>query len=122
MYYYSEIMSNIKKILDNKKEKKPRTPRVKKIKFDISKAPDAIVEGKLIVPFGTKVIIPRTKAGKESLSECVIMKMDDNVVHAWDETLNQWYLFKVTENLVVKIDDRSENDKLRRCNCRFATG
>lgn len=114
-------MSNIKKILDNKKEKKIRTPRTKKIKFDISKAPDAIVEGRLIVPFGTKVIIPRIKSGKESLSECVLMKIDDDVVHAWDETLNQWYLFKVTDNLIVKIDDRSKNDKLRRCNCRFAT-
>jgi hypothetical protein len=110
-------MSNIKKILDNKKEKKPRAPRVKKIKFDIDKAPDAIVEGKLIVPFGTKVIIPRIKSGKESLSECVLMKIDDDVVHAWDETLNQWYLFKVTDNIVVKVDNRGNNDKLRRRDC-----
>ena len=110
-------MSNIKKILDNRKEKKPRAQRVKKIKFDIASAPDAIVEGKLIVPFGTKVIIPRTKSGKESLSECVLMKMDDDVVHAWDETLNQWYLFKVTDNLIVKVYDKVNNDKLCRCYC-----
>jgi len=110
-------MSNIKKILENKKEKKPRVPRAKKIKFDISSAPDAIVEGKLIVPFGTKVIIPRIKAGRESLSECEIMKIDDDIVHAWDETLNQWYLFKVTDNVIVKIAGGVENDKLRRCYC-----
>jgi hypothetical protein len=110
-------MSNIKKILENKKEKKPRVPRTKKIKFDIINAPDAIVEGKLIVPPGTKVIIPRLKAGRESLSKCEIMKVDDDgVIHTWDETLNQWYLFRVTDNIVVKIiAEGVENDKLRRC-------
>jgi hypothetical protein len=111
-------MSNIKKILDNRKEKKPRAQRVKKIKFDIASAPDAIVEGKLIVPIGSKVIIPRVRAGRQSLSECEVKKVDDDgVVHTWDETLNQWYLFKVTDNLIVKVYDKVNNDKLCRCYC-----
>ena len=101
-------MSNIKKILENKKEKKPRKQRAKKIKFDLFSAKDAIVEGKLMVPLGTKVIIPRVKANRESLSECEIIKIEDEVIHAWDETLNQWYLFRVTDNVIVKVANDCE--------------
>ena len=89
-------------------DKKPKivVPRPKKVKLDISGLPDAIVDGKFVVPVGGYVIIPKEFDGKQVLCKCVVkdVKGDDDVVYVWDETTVRWSSFKTTDNIVVKIN------------------
>ena len=96
-------MSNAKKIIDASKPKPKRVARVPKPKIDMANAPDAIVDGQLVVPIGTRVAIPRVRARQQILSVCVIHKLEEGVLHVWDETLTQWFIFNVTDPVVVKV-------------------
>jgi len=96
-------MSNAKKILGDKKPKPQRVARIPRPKVDMETAPDAIVEGKLVVPLGTKVAIPRTRGRQQILSVCIIHKVEDDIVSVWDETMTQWFVFKLTDPVVIKV-------------------
>ena len=95
--------------LYNEKKKKDTgawAPPPKKVKrnLDLSKPPDAIVDGKLVVPLGSEVIIPRMRSAREVLSAGYIKDVqEDGTVHFWDETNMQWFLFKLTDPVVVKV-------------------
>jgi hypothetical protein len=101
-----------RKLFNEKKKKEPAilAPEPRKVKrgLDISNMPDAIVDGKLTVPIGSRVIIPRMRSGREVLSTGLIKKLeDDGSVHFWDETNAQWFVFMLTDKVVVKVSDRA---------------
>jgi len=94
----------MKKSSDKKKDKL-KIPRPKKVKLDISKLPDAIVDGIFTVPVGQTVIIPKEIDGKRILCKCTVKNVNaDGTVYTWDETTVRWVTFKVTDPIVVKID------------------
>ena len=89
-----------------KKDAGAYAPPPKKVKrnTDLSKLPDAIIDGKLVVPIGSEVIIPRMRSGREVLSAGYIKDVqEDGTVHVWDETNAQWFLFKLTDAVVCKV-------------------
>lgn len=86
-------------------KKKISIPKPKKVKVDISRLPDAIVDGVFTVHVGDKVIIPKEVDGKRILCRCVVKNVNaDGTVYTWDETTVRWVTFKVTDPIVVKVD------------------
>jgi len=96
-------MNNAKNINDRKKSKPDREPRSPKPKINMETAPDAIVDGKLVVPVGTRVVIPRIRSNKKILSFGLIDRVERGAVYVWDETLTQWFVFKLSDPVVVKV-------------------
>lgn len=96
-----------RKIFQEKKQKQLiDAPPAKKAKrgINLDDLPDAIVDGKLVVPFGSEVFIPRVRSGRNTVSICVIKALsDDGLLQVWDETLSQWFNFKLTDNVTVKV-------------------
>ena len=96
-----------RKIFQEKKQKQlVDAPAAKKAKrgLNIEELPDAIVEGKLVVPFGTEVYIPRLRSGRQTISICIIKALsDDGLLQVWDETLSQWFNFNLTDPVTVKV-------------------
>lgn len=96
-------------VVKDKEEKViPDTTRKPEKKIDMKKLPDAIQEGKWIVPVGGEVLIERPRAGKKAnQSICVVRKVEDDKIDTFDATLEQWYNFTVTEavkfGLVIKV-------------------
>lgn len=96
-------MNNAKNIIDRKKPKTDREPRAPKPKINMETAADAIVDGKLVVPIGTKVVIPRVRSRKKILSFGIIDRIERGAVYVWDETLTQWFVFKLSDPVIVKV-------------------
>lgn len=96
-------MNNAKTIIDRKKPKLDKEPRSPKPKINMETAQDAIVDGKLVVPIGTRVVIPRVRSRKNILSFGLIDRVERGVVYVWDETLTQWFVFKLTDPVVMKV-------------------
>lgn len=96
-----------RKIFQEKKQKQLiDAPSPKKVRrgTNLENLPDAIVEGKLTVPLDTEVYIPRIRSGRQTVSHCVIKSLDqDGLLQVWDETLSQWFSFKLTDNVEVKV-------------------
>ena len=86
-----------------KKSKSERLPRIPKPKINMDTAADAIVNGQLVVPIGTKVVIPRVRGRKNVLSVCVIDRVERGAIYVWDETLTQWFVFKLSDPVIVKV-------------------
>ena len=97
------IMNNAKNINDRKKPKTDREPRAPKPKINMETAADAIVDGRLVVPVGTRVVIPRIRSKKKILSFGLIDRVERGAVYVWDETLTQWFVFKLSDPVVVKV-------------------
>jgi hypothetical protein len=96
-------MSNAKKIVERVKEKAPKAPRKKRVKIDPKTVP-AIADGVLLAPVGSKILVTRLRHARPHTSSCEIHKIDeDGTIHAWDETLNQWFLFKASDNVDVRF-------------------
>ena len=96
-------MNNAKNINDRKKPKTDREPRAPKPKINMETAADAIVDGRLVVPVGTRVVIPRIRSKKKILSFGLIDRVERGAVYVWDETLTQWFVFKLSDPVVVKV-------------------
>lgn len=96
-------MNNAKNINDRKKPKAAREPRAVKPKINMETAPDAIIDGNLVVPVGTRVVIPRIRSNKKILSFGLIDRVERGAVYVWDETLTQWFVFKLSDPVVVKV-------------------
>lgn len=79
-------------------------------KQDISKLQNVIVEGKLAVPVETEIIVEKKRDGKVQRSLCIIKKIEENMVSAWDETNDQWFLFNPEtaekNGVIIKVYDR----------------
>jgi len=73
------------------------TKKVKK-SLKIDALPDAIVDGKFVGQIGTELITLRYRDGKEKSALVTVKQIDtDGLVHSWDETLHQWFLFSLKE-------------------------
>lgn len=90
-------------------DKKEKIKRQKKIKIDLSKLPDAIVDGILVPKINDKVLFERTLNKKTTIHVGYVFSFDDitSVVSIWDETKNQFYNFSLKEN-IPKIKILSE--------------
>jgi hypothetical protein len=88
------------------KPEKERKKRAKKIKVDMSKLPDAVVDGKLVVPVGGKVFFERRLDGRAAAIHEGFIKhvFDDGSVEIWDETREQLFCFNVRQAIpTVKV-------------------
>lgn len=81
--------------------------QVKKLKknFDVSALIDAFVDGELTCPLGSELILSRFRNGKEVLTICTVKSVQDNgLVHTWDESVQQWFIFsKLDPPKVAKV-------------------
>lgn len=86
------------------KKQRKSTERIKKIKFDFSKATDAIVDGKFIVGLGDKVIVERIRYDKKQVSVCIFKGVGKNGdVTMWDDTVSQFFSFDIKDPPLVKL-------------------
>lgn len=98
-------MSVIKRklLVEEKPEKsKVEGPKPKKVKksLKVESLPDAVVEGKLVAEVGSELIASRYKDGKDRLVVLTLKKVDeDGLVHAWDETAQQWFNFNLNQTI-----------------------
>lgn len=91
-------MSNARKIIDKKKEKKAREPTVRRPRYDISDLPDAVVGGKLTVPIKGRLLFERTLDKRTAVHEGYVYSLDaDGTVTVFDETRKQFYAFNVNQ-------------------------
>lgn len=70
---------------------------------DMSLLQPAIVEGKFVVPVDGKVIAERFRGGKITLVYCSVRTIEENVIHLWDETNQQWFLINLEQAPDVRI-------------------
>lgn len=88
------------------KPEKERKKRVKKIKIDMSKLADAVVDGKLVVPVGGKVYFERRLDGRSmAIHEGFVKHVsEDGGVEIWDETREQLFCFNMRQSIpTVKV-------------------
>jgi len=106
-------MSNANKILDKagKKQRVQRKSRAKKPKGNIDALSDAIVDGKIIAPIGTRLVLRRDCRADKLVSFVVLKAVEaDGCVKLWDETLEQWYYFQLQHPVTLKlINDLNDN-------------
>ena len=82
------------------KEKKPRAPRVKKLKVDLTKYQPLIVDGKVNGAVKTRVFFPRTLNSRTLFHEGHIHSIEGDAVTLWDETRGELYVISIKENAV----------------------
>lgn len=93
-----------------KKDKKP-AQRTKKVKFDFSKAADAIVDGKFIVSLGDRVVVERIRYDKKQVSVCIFKGVEKNGdVTMWDDTVSQFFSFNLNDPPKVKLPSGQDID------------
>ena len=82
------------------KGRKP--PRV-----NLNELEDAYQNGIWLVPVGGELLVEKKTDGKVQKSVCLVKKLEEGLIHAWDETFERWFLFNVASleanNIVVKI-------------------
>lgn len=83
---------------EQKPEKEKKT-RAKKIKINMSQLPDAVVDGKLVVPVGGRVLFERRLDGKSTAIHEGFVKhvSEDGSVEIWDETREQLFCFNLNQ-------------------------
>lgn len=68
---------------------------------------DAYKDGMWRAPVSSEIIVERKMSGKRQRSLCIVKKVEENLVEAWDETLDRWFLFNpidlVAGGVVVKL-------------------
>ena len=94
-----------------KKTNKVKAIRQKKIKYDLSKYADAIVENVFIASTGSKIIISRDIDGKIVHCVCEVKSIKNNEVSTWDETTVRWFSFNLGDDIVVKLLKEVDNVK-----------
>ena len=102
---YHPTVSNARKLMERVEVKKVRRVRVKKLKVDLSALPDAIIEGKFIVPLNGKVIFERSLDQKRVVHKGYVFNINEERgdVTLWDENREQFYAFSLKEPPVIKI-------------------
>ena len=66
--------------------------------FKVETLPDAIVDGKCIAPLESELVVERFRNGKNMLCICTVKQLDESgLIHTWDETLQQWFVFPASE-------------------------
>lgn len=89
-----------KQFVEKVKKEKTEKVDVKKVKrsFKADSLPDAVVDGKFVGTVGTEIIVSRLRHGKEALHVCTVKQIEESgLLHTWDETIHQWFVFPITE-------------------------
>lgn len=85
----------------------PPRKRLSRPKIDMSILKDAIVDGAVTVPVGTRLYFERTVTGGKIEIHAGILRdvdVDEGLVEVWDETIEQFYAFSLYQKLpVVKV-------------------
>ena len=101
-----------KQLTAKPEKKKAEKVDSKKLKrgFKTNNLPDAIVEGKFVGKVGSEIVVSRFRNGKETLSVCTVKEVDESgLIHAWDETIHQWFVFPMNQApKVTKLYSTSE--------------
>lgn len=91
-----------RKTLQQKPErKKEDNVNVKKLKrgFKVNELPDAIVDQKFVGQVGDEIVVERFRNGKNTFSVCTVKQVDEaGLIHTWDETLQQWFVFPSSQS------------------------
>lgn len=85
-----------KQIVAKPEKKSQEKIDTKKLKrgFKVDSLTDAIIEGKFIGKIGQEIVVERFRNGKKSFSICTVKQVDEKgLIHTWDETLQQWFVF-----------------------------
>ena len=93
-------MSNASRLAGRKKEK-VRAVRTKKLKVDMTKLPEAIVNGELVVKVKGRVVFERHANKRVELHRGIVWSVDSDLVTVWDETREQYYTFSLKQTLPV---------------------
>lgn len=93
-------------MMRTKKEKKKREPRRKRLKVDLTKLPDAIVDGAFVAAVKERVYFERTFGKDTEIHEGTVWKVDGATVTVWDDTRQQFWYFSLNEpHPVIKRRD-----------------
>jgi len=87
--------------LESSKEEKQRKPRQKRLKIDLSKLEDAVIDRKLMSSLGEKVYFERTLDGRSTTIHEGFIKhtSEDGSVEIWDETREQLFCFNLNQEI-----------------------
>jgi len=84
------------------KEEKPRAVRQKKLKVDLDSMKAAVVDGAFVVPVKGKVYFERTLNGVKRIHEGHVTEVGEGgLVHVFDETVEQFYVFNIGSTRVA---------------------
>jgi len=93
-------MSNAQRISDKSKNKKERKPRLRRIKIDMAKLPEAIIDKKFIVPIGGTVYFERTLDKRTAIHEGKVFSVEETgTITIYDETRDQFFCFNVNQSV-----------------------
>ena len=86
-----------------KQDKKKKSEKVdtKKLRrgFKPESLADALVEGKFAGSVGSEIVVSRNRGGKKELHVCTVKQIDESgLLHTWDETIHQWFVFPLKEH------------------------
>lgn len=108
-------MSNARKIIDKADKKKVREPRPKKVKVNLDALPDAVQDGKLVVPVKGRLVFVRSFSGKSAVHQGHVWSYDEKTgdVSVWDDTRGQYWGFNAAKDgprIVCKALDEVTSD------------
>jgi len=96
-----------KQFVEKIQKKKVEKVDSKKVKrgFKPDSLQDAIVDGKFVGQVGNEIIVDRFRNGKQAFHVCTVKELEENgLIHTWDETIHQWFVFSTNEApKVVKL-------------------
>jgi hypothetical protein len=94
-----------RKSLVEEKSEKQKEERKKKIKINLNDLQDAVVDGQLKAKIGDTVFFERSLNGTKRIHMGFIKAADENgLVHVWDDTREQWFIFSLKEELpLIKL-------------------
>lgn len=83
--------------------KKTDVPKRTKTKYDVSKLPEAIVDGKFLSKVNDRILVVKDIDGKKTQCTCLVKIVRDDRIETWDETLQRWFSFKLSDNIVARL-------------------
>lgn len=90
-----------KKLVEKAEKKKLEKVDTKKLRrgFKVESLPDALVEGTFVGKVGDEIVVSRNRGGKNELHVCTVKQIDETgLLHTWDETIHQWFVFPLKEH------------------------
>ena len=90
-----------KQLTEKVERKKVDKVDTKKLKrgFKVETLPEALVEGSFVGKVGDEIVVSRFRSGKTELHVCTVKQIDEKgLLHAWDETIHQWFVFPIKEH------------------------
>lgn len=83
--------------------RKTDIPKKTKTKYDVNKLPSAIVDGQFLSKVNDRILVVKDVDGKKIQCTCLVKIVRGELVETWDETLQRWFSFKLSDNIVAKL-------------------